>query len=121
MATQSDFVFYDNEDILIPVEFSGLSAHVRLDDYEIHAHVKLYPYDDDPVVTLTDANGRFAIVDAKRCLAEINIPYSEAADLFAGGGRWMFDVVLINRVSGARVNVGRRYISVSDGVTRVSA
>lgn len=120
MKVLHTFAFAENEGPLsLPFEFEDmLDPSVRLDDYDVHAHFKLDPDDGPAVFEASSGDGSFAITDAFRQEAEITIPLATVAANFPGCGIWFFDVLLIERVTGQRINAGRFAMTIGDAYTR---
>jgi len=114
------FTFVENEGPLrMEFDFSdGLDAYTRLDDYHLHAHIKVDINDTTPLYDANSPDGTFVITDAKRKLAEITIPLATVEADFAGCGVWYGDLLLIERVTGDRINFGRFAMAIGNAYTR---
>lgn len=120
MAVLHTFTFAENEGpIVMAIEFAGvLGPSASLDDYHLHAHIKAAIEDTDIVFDANTVAGSLVITDPVRMLAEIEIPLSTVEADFAGGGSWVFDVLMIEKVTGERINAGRFALISENAATR---
>lgn len=119
-AALRTFTFAENEGPLsMEFDFSNILAEgTRLDDYALHAHFKVKIEDGGREFAATSADGSFAITDADLHLAEITIPTEVVEGSFPGCGVWPFDILMVEVVSGLRINAGLYNLAIVKAVTR---
>lgn len=96
------------------IEFGSTVDRWRLDDYDIHLHVKR-PGSGTVLLDLTTANGKLVIADARWRRLEVNVGWAEIEELEPGP--FEFDILLENKSTAVRSRSGPHTLSITRGIT----
>ena len=106
----------DNEDAFIPIVINDPDTQIRLDDYTIEMHIKRSVGDAASIITGTIANGHLTIVDAVKRQLEVFISRADVKDTL-GVGTFVFDIQLVDKVTGYAESTPVTTLTVTRGVT----
>lgn len=94
--------------------FGTVSDRWRLDDFDLHLHVKK-PGDNAVLLDLKTANGKLIITDPIARRLEVNVGWDEIEAIEPGP--FEFDILFENKTTGVRSRSGSHTLTITRGIT----